>query len=95
MRRSHSAAASLSVPASACSILLLDDAGTLRHGAAPSLPAAYSAAIDGLEPGPLAGSCGTAVHSGEPVIAGMKYVVTGWFHFPHPREPNVLSSIVR
>jgi signal transduction histidine kinase len=41
----------------------------LRHASAPTLPAAYSAAIDGLEPGPLAGSCGTAVHFGEPVIA--------------------------
>ncbi len=57
------------MPASCCSILLLDEAGTLRHGSAPTLPAAYSAAIDGLVPGPLAGSCGTAVHFGEPVIA--------------------------
>jgi signal transduction histidine kinase len=57
------------MPASRCSILLLDDAGTLRHGSAPTLPAAYSAAIDGLSPGPLAGSCGTAVYFGEPVIA--------------------------
>ncbi len=56
-------------PASRCSILLLDEHGTLRHGAAPSLPASYSAAIDGLVPGPLAGSCGTAVHIGAPVIA--------------------------
>ena len=56
-------------PASRCSILLLDDSGTLRHGAAPSLPKSYSAAIDGLVPGPLAGSCGTAVHIGAPVIA--------------------------
>ena len=57
------------MPASRCSILLLDEAGTLRHGSAPTLPAAYSAAIDGLAPGPFAGSCGTAVHLGEPVIA--------------------------
>jgi two-component system cell cycle sensor histidine kinase PleC len=56
------------MPASRCSVLLLDD-GRLRHGAAPNLPAAYSAAIDGLEPGPLAGSCGTAVHLDEAVIA--------------------------
>jgi signal transduction histidine kinase len=57
------------MPPSSCSILLLDGDGRLRHGAAPSLPAAYSASIDGLEPGPLAGSCGTAVHIAEPVIA--------------------------
>jgi signal transduction histidine kinase len=57
------------MPASRCSILLLDEDGLLRHGSAPTLPTGYSAAIDGLEPGPLAGSCGTAVHLGEPVIA--------------------------
>jgi two-component system cell cycle sensor histidine kinase PleC len=57
------------MPGSRCSILLLDEHGHLRHGAAPALPTAYSAAIDGLEPGPTAGSCGTAVHLGRPVIA--------------------------
>ena len=57
------------MPASRCSILLLDDAGCLRQGSAPTLPAEYSAAIDGLVPGPLAGSCGAAAHFGEPVIA--------------------------
>ncbi|MFN3219878.1 MAG: ATP-binding protein [Acidimicrobiales bacterium] len=57
------------IPASRCSVLLLDADGVLRHGAAPTLPAAYSAAIDGLEPGPLAGSCGTAVHLDTQVVA--------------------------
>lgn len=57
------------MPTSSCSVLLLDRSGFLRHASAPSLPAAYSAAIDGLEPGPFAGSCGTAVHFDEPVIA--------------------------
>jgi PAS domain S-box-containing protein len=43
------------------SILLLDADGLhLRHGAAPSLPAAYTDAIDGAEIGVDAGSCGTA-----------------------------------
>jgi PAS domain S-box-containing protein len=51
------------------SILLLDAAGThLRHGAAPSLPDAYNAAIDGLAIGPNAGSCGTAAYTGVPVV---------------------------
>src|SRR6202035_767783 len=51
------------------SILLLDpNASCLRHGAAPSLPAAYTEAIDGLAIGPSAGSCGTAAYSGEPVV---------------------------
>lgn len=56
------------IPGCRCSILLLDE-DTLRHGAAPSLPAAYSAAIDGMTIGPLAGSCGTAAYLDEPVVA--------------------------
>ncbi|MEO8177090.1 MAG: GAF domain-containing protein [Sphingomicrobium sp.] len=51
------------------SILLLDaDGKHLRHGAAPSLPADYMAAIDGAEIGPVAGSCGTAAYRREPVF---------------------------
>lgn len=43
------------------SILLLSEDGRhLRHGAGPSLPDAYNAAIDGIEIGPEVGSCGTA-----------------------------------
>jgi PAS domain S-box-containing protein len=57
--------------ASGClsSILLLDpNANCLRHGAAPSLPITYTAAIDGGAIGPSAGSCGTAAYRAEPVI---------------------------
>ena len=51
------------------SILLLEPkANRLRHGAAPSLPAKYSEAIDGLVIGPSVGSCGTAAYRAEPVI---------------------------
>ena len=51
------------------SILLLDEAGLrLHHGAAPSLPAAYAEAVDGLRIGPGAGSCGTAAFTREAVI---------------------------
>jgi PAS domain S-box-containing protein len=52
-----------------CSILLLDPDGVhLRHGAAPSLPEAYSHAIDGAAIGPSAGSCGTAAYLRKQVI---------------------------
>ena len=45
------------------SILILDKDGRhLRHGAGPSLPGAYNAAIDGIEIGPEVGSCGTAAY---------------------------------
>ena len=51
------------------SILLLDEDGRhLRHGAAPSLPADYNAAIDGIEIGPNVGSCGTAAHFGHAIV---------------------------
>jgi PAS domain S-box-containing protein len=58
------------VPGCRCSVLLLDPGGTtLHHGAAPSLPAEYSTGIDGMRIGADAGSCGTAVYLGVPVIA--------------------------
>lgn len=51
------------------SILLLDeDKLHLRHGAGPNLPQAYNKAIDGIEIGPNAGSCGTAVYRNESVF---------------------------
>jgi PAS domain S-box-containing protein len=50
------------------SILLLDEDGVhVRHGAAPSLPPEFVAAIDGQPIGPSAGSCGTAAYRREPV----------------------------
>ena len=52
-----------------CSVLLLSEDGDhIRHGAAPSLPAEYVAAIDGAPIGPKNGSCGTAMYRGEPVV---------------------------
>jgi GAF domain-containing protein len=48
--------------------ILLVDGGHLRHGGAPSLPKAYTDAINGTVIGPSAGSCGTAAYRGEPVI---------------------------
>ncbi|WP_410477607.1 AAA family ATPase [Nostoc sphaeroides] len=45
-----------------CSFLLIDAEGRLRCAAAPSLPAAYNALIDGLKIGPEVGSCGTAAY---------------------------------
>ncbi|ASL45484.1 Cyclic di-GMP phosphodiesterase Gmr [Burkholderia sp. AD24] len=46
-----------------CSILLLDPDGVhIRMGGAPSLPAHYSAALDGVAIGPHVGSCGTAMY---------------------------------
>ena len=51
------------------SVLLLDADGRAKHAAAPSLPADYLQAIDGLKIGPAAGSCGAAMYLGRTVIA--------------------------
>jgi signal transduction histidine kinase/ActR/RegA family two-component response regulator len=52
-----------------CSILLLSEDGRrVRHGAAPSLPAAFVQAIEDQEIGPHAGSCGTAAYLRKQVV---------------------------
>ena len=49
---------------SVSSILVLDDAGLLRNGASPNLPADYLQAIDGLKPDPEVGTCAAAAATG-------------------------------
>ena len=52
-----------------CSILLLDSKeGRVYHGAAPHLPLEYIKAIDGVQIGPEAGSCGVAAYTGKQVF---------------------------
>ena len=56
-------------PGMVCTILTYDrEHGTLRHGAAPSLPPEFAASLDGEKVGPDAGSCGAAAHLGERVV---------------------------
>ncbi|MCC5808290.1 MAG: PAS domain S-box protein [Opitutales bacterium] len=54
------------------SILLVEDSEgvkrCLRTGAAPSLPAAFSRSVDGVDIGPGVGSCGTAAFTREEVV---------------------------
>jgi PAS domain S-box-containing protein len=60
------------------SILLLDVDGVhLRDGAAPSLPADYREAIDGVAIGPSVGSCGTAAYRREQVVVSDIALVCG------------------
>lgn len=54
-------------PSVICSVLRVDHQQRLQHVASPSLPLHYARAIDGLQAGPKAGSCGTAVYRGEAV----------------------------
>ncbi len=69
-------------PAMRSSIMLLDESGQrLVHGAAPSLPAPYVRAINGLPIGPNVGSCGTAAFSGERVVVTDIASDTRWANY--------------
>ncbi len=57
------------VPRSVCTIMqLAPEGGTLMMLTSPHLSASMCAAFDGLHPGEMAASCGTAVFTGEPAI---------------------------
>ncbi len=75
------------------SILILDDEGRhLRHGAAPNLPASYLAAIDGIEIGPAAGSCGTAAYLAEAVMVEDIADDPRWTNFRDLAEQHSLRA---
>ncbi|WPB58264.1 ATP-binding protein [Xylophilus sp. GOD-11R] len=48
-------------------LIVTEDGKHLKHGAGPSLPADYNAAIDGIPLDEGVGSCGTGAKRGEPV----------------------------
>jgi PAS domain S-box-containing protein len=80
-------------PEMLCSILLLDPDGIhIRHGAAPSLPAAYSKAIDGAAIGPSAGSCGTAAFRREAVFVADIASDPLWADYKHLALPHGLRA---
>ena len=65
-----------------CSVLLLDADGVhLRHGAAPSLPADFNKAIDGMTIGPQSGSCGTAAFLKKLIVAEDTVHDPRWAHY--------------
>jgi GAF domain-containing protein len=71
-------------PDTLTSILLMDpDGRRLLHGAAPSLPEAYNAAIHGIEIGQGVGSCGTAAYLGHPVYVTDIATDPLWANFKH------------
>lgn len=51
-----------------CTVLLVED-GRVWHGASPGMPDTFTSAIDGEAIGPDRGSCGTAAHLAQPVVA--------------------------
>lgn len=56
------------IPDSFCSILQKDEDNTIRNLAGGSMPKAYLDVIDGLLISPSAGSCGTAIYTGQNTI---------------------------
>ncbi len=52
-----------------CSLLHVDADGRIHPLGGPSLPEAYSRALDGVAIGPDIGSCGSAAYYGKPVLA--------------------------
>ncbi|KFX64160.1 putative bifunctional diguanylate cyclase/phosphodiesterase [Paraburkholderia fungorum] len=76
-----------------CSILLLDADGVrARVGGAPSLPAHFSAAIDGVAIGPGAGSCGTAMFERRMVTVENIETDPLWNDFRHLALPLGLRA---
>jgi len=73
------------------SILLLDG-NQLRHGGAPSLPKAYTDAIDGAVIGPCAGSCGTAAYDGRQVIVEDIAIDPLWADYRALALPHALRA---
>ncbi|MDH5656175.1 MAG: PAS domain S-box protein [Spirochaetia bacterium] len=78
---------------SRCSLLLLDHkSNTLHTFAAVGLPDFYNEAIDGISPGPSAGSCGTAAYTKEPVIVEDICTNPLWNDYRHIAEKAGLRA---
>jgi len=82
------------LPGSMTSVLLLDagEPPHLRHGAAPSLPAAYVRLVDGVPIGPTVGSCGTAAFLRKPVIVADIEADPLWADYREVARPHGLRS---
>ncbi len=80
-------------PEMLCSILLLDEEGTrLHHAAAPSLPAEYTKAINGVNIGASVGSCGTAAYRRERVFVADIANDPLWADYRHVALPHELRA---
>ncbi|QXE90865.1 PAS domain S-box protein [Geomonas subterranea] len=80
------------LPGALCSILLVDESGTrLRHGCAPSLPAGYNQAVDGLRIGNGKGSCGTAAFLRRRVVVEDLEPHPYWHNFQPARDAGLRS----
>lgn len=72
--------------------VLLVQGDRLRHGGAPSLPEAYTNAIDGVVIGPAVGSCGTAAYRRQQVIVEDIATDPLWADYREAALPHSLRS---
>jgi PAS domain S-box-containing protein len=80
-------------PEMLCSVLLADGEGhRLEHAAGPRLPAVYRRAVDGLEIGPRAGSCGTAAYRRERVVVEDVSIDPLWADYRQLALPHGLRA---
>jgi diguanylate cyclase (GGDEF)-like protein len=79
-------------PGAVCSVLTVDRAGLIHPLAGPSLPAEYSAALEGVPIGPHVGSCGTAAFLREEVTVTDIANDRRWAAFKHLALPIGLRA---
>jgi diguanylate cyclase (GGDEF)-like protein len=79
-------------PGATCSILSVDGEQRLHPLAGPSLPLAYSSALDGLLAGPAAGSCGTAAFFNAEVVVTNIQTDPLWKHYRDLATPLGLTA---
>ena len=72
--------------------ILLVQGDRLKHGGAPSLPKAYTDAIDGVLIGPSVGSCGTAAYRREQVVVEDIATDSLWTNFRDAALPHGLHA---
>ncbi len=79
-------------PEVAATVLRVDEAGKLRPLAAPSMPSAYTDALDGESIGPQSGACGTAAFLGRPVIVPDIATDPLWDDYRHLPLPDDVKA---
>ena len=79
-------------PRTVASILVKHDDHTLHTGAAPSLPASFSRAVDGLRIAPTAGTCGAAAYYNRAVVTRDVMIDPNWTDFRDLMQQHGLRS---
>jgi diguanylate cyclase (GGDEF)-like protein/PAS domain S-box-containing protein len=80
------------VPGSVATVMLLDDTGALNLHAAPSASRSLADYLDGLRPGPEAGSCGNAIYRQEPVFVADTLTDPRWRGLRHMAQACGVQS---